>query len=88
MATYTLVNKTTGATIVTTDPGRGLVSGRWADVNRFKTPSLRGIAARAPYFHNGIADTLTDVVVFYEQSMGFSYTAQEREDLAAFLGAL
>jgi len=72
----------------TTDPGRALVSGRWGDIDRFKTPSLRGLAARAPYFHNGIAATLEDVVIHYEVALGFSFTEQERSDLVAFLEAL
>ena len=88
MAVYTLRNNATGETLQTTDPGFGFVTGRWADLNRFKTPNLRGLAARAPYFHNGIADSLPEVVRFYEQAMGFDFTPQEEQDLAAFLNAL
>lgn len=88
MAVFTLQNKETGETIQTTDPGRALRSGRWSDMNRFKTPSLRGVAARGGYFHNGIAGTLEEVVRFYEQSLGFTYTDADREDLVAFLNAL
>ncbi|HLU68513.1 MAG TPA: hypothetical protein VKZ63_19650, partial [Kofleriaceae bacterium] len=50
---YTLRNIATGEIIETTDPGRALITGLWSDVNRFKAPGLRGLAARAPYFHNG-----------------------------------
>ena len=57
-------------------------------MNRFKTPNIRGLAARAPYFHNGIADTLLDVVRHYEQALGFVYTAQQEADLVAFMTAL
>ena len=39
----------------TTDPGKALVSGLCSDFNRGKGPILRGLAARAPYFHNGAA---------------------------------
>jgi cytochrome c peroxidase len=88
MPVYTLRNKTTGEKRQTTDPGRAVRSGRWADVDRFKVPSLRGLAARPPYFHNGIAPTLKDVVMHYEVARGFQYTSQEREDLVAFLEAL
>ena len=72
----------------TTDPGRALRSGRWSDMDRFKTPSLRGLAARAPYFHNGIAANLTEAVRHYEVALDFEYTDQERADLVAFLEAL
>jgi len=88
MPLYTLRNKATGEERLTTDPGRAIASGKWADVNRFKTPSLRGAVARAPYFHNGIAATLKDVVRHYETALNFVYTDEEREDLVAFLEAL
>lgn len=85
---YTLRNKTTGETIQTTDPGRALVSGRWKDVNRFKAPGLRALAARAPYFHDGSAATIDDVVDFYVDRFDIYLTDQERSDMIAFLGAL
>jgi cytochrome c peroxidase len=85
---YTLRNKTTGETIQTTDPGRALITGLWKDVGRFKVPSLRALGARAPYFHNGSAETLTDVVRFYEANVSFSFTEAEESDLVAFLSAL
>jgi cytochrome c peroxidase len=88
MPLYTLRNRTTLEERQTTDPGRALRSGRWADLDRFKTPSLRGLAARPPYFHNGISATLRDVVLHYERALGFVFTARERDDLVAFLEAL
>jgi cytochrome c peroxidase len=88
MAIYTLRNKLTQEVMQTTDGGRGWRTGRWADLNRFKSPSLRGLSSRGGYFHNGIAKTLTDVVLHYEAALGFSFTAAERADLVAFLGAL
>jgi cytochrome c peroxidase len=88
MAVYTLRNRLTGEVMQTTDGGRGWRTGRWADLNRFKSPSLRGLSSRGGYFHNGIAKTLMDVVLHYESALGFSFTAAEREDLVAFLGAL
>jgi hypothetical protein len=88
MPLYTVRNKTTLVERQTTDPGRALRSGRWADMDRFKTPSLRGVVARAPYFHNGIAPTLEAVVLHYEQALGFVYTDEERDDLVAFMEAL
>ena len=71
-----------------TDAGRGQITGSWADLGRFKTPSLRALAARAPYFHNGIAPTLDAVVRHYEIHFGFVFTDEERADLVAFLNAL
>jgi cytochrome c peroxidase len=88
MPLYTVRNKTTLETRQTTDPGRALRSGLWNDLDRFKVPSLRGISARAPYFHNGIAPTLRDVVLHYETALGFQFTPEQRDDLVAFLEAL
>ena len=88
MAVFTMRNLTTGEVRQTTDGGRGWRTGRWSDLDRFKTPSLRGIAARGEYFHNGIARSLEEVVQFYEKSLGFRFTRDERRDLVAFLRAL
>ncbi len=85
---YTFRNKTTGETRQLTDAGRGQVTGLWNDLGRFKTPTLRALAARAPYFHNGSAQTLEAVVRHYERHLGFVFTRQERADLVAFLNAL
>jgi cytochrome c peroxidase len=88
MPLYTLRNAATGATVKTTDPGRAMITGKWADVGKFKGPILRGLAGRAPYFHNGSARTLADVVTFYETRFGMTLTAQEKKDLIAFLRSL
>jgi len=55
---------------------------------KVKGPILRGLAARAPYFHNGSAATLDDVVTFYDQRFGINFTDQEKSDLVAFLKTL
>jgi cytochrome c peroxidase len=88
MPLYTVRNKTTLAVVQTTDPGRAGSSGRWADLNRFKVPSMRGVAARAPYFHNGVAATLADVIHLYEEQFGFAFSPDEEGDLIAFMNAL
>jgi cytochrome c peroxidase len=85
---YTFRNRTTGEIRQLTDAGRGNITGLWSDLGRFKTPTLRALAARAPYFHNGIAPTLNDVVRHYETHLGFVFTDQQRADLVAFLNAL
>jgi cytochrome c peroxidase len=85
---YTLKNRATGEHARTTDPGRALLTGKWKDVGRFKGPVLRGLAARAPYFHNGSAATIEDVIRFYDERFAIGLTAQEKADLLAFLAAL
>jgi hypothetical protein len=90
MPLYTMQNKLTGEIKETTDPGRALRSGKWADMDKFKVPSLRGVVARAPYFHNGIAANLDEVVHHYETELGFTFDPKsgDREALIAFLEAL
>jgi cytochrome c peroxidase len=88
MPLYTLRNKLTGAEVQTTDPGRALITGKWKDIGRFKGPVLRGLAARAPYFHNGSAKDIPAVVDFYDQRFGIGFTEQEKADLVAFLRTL
>jgi len=71
-----------------TDPGRALISGKFADIGKFKGPILRGLAARAPYFHNGSAADLGSVIDFYNERFGAGIVGKEKEDLIAFLRAL
>jgi cytochrome c peroxidase len=85
---YSLRNKATQELIKTSDPGRAMVTGKWADIGKFKGPVLRALAARAPYFHNGSAATLDDAVDFYDTRFHIGLTAREKADLAAFLAAL
>jgi cytochrome c peroxidase len=72
----------------TTDPGKALVTGQCADLNRLKGPILRGLAARAPYFHNGAARTLLEAVNFYNQRFSMNLTERQKEQLVAFLNSL
>jgi len=75
-------------TYTTTDPGKGLFTGLCADVNRVKTPVLRGLAARSPYFHNGSAGTIVELVNFYNARFQMGLNAQQKTDLANFLNTL
>jgi cytochrome c peroxidase len=77
-----------GNVYVVTDPGRALISGLCQDIGRLKGPILRGLAARAPYFHNGSAATLLDVLNFYDQRFAIGLTAAQKGDLVAFLNSL
>jgi hypothetical protein len=72
----------------TTDPGKALISGKCSDFNRVKGPILRGLAGRAPYFHNGAAATLLEVINFYDQRFQMNLTTQQKRQLVAFLNTL
>jgi hypothetical protein len=85
---YTLRHRITGQVVQVTDPGRAMVTGKWRDIGKFKGPILRGLSARAPYFHDGSAATLADVLALYDTRFGINLTEQEKADLLAFLRAL
>lgn len=77
-----------GQTFYSSDPGKALVTGQCTDIGRGKGPILRGLAARAPYFHNGAAANLTQLVNFYNQRFQIGLSAQQMQDLINFLQTL
>lgn len=81
------------------DPGRFEVTRNSRDLGAFKTPTLRGVAARAPYMHDGSLATLEDVIEHYDRGgianpnldediRPLRLTAEEKRALTAFLRAL
>jgi cytochrome c peroxidase len=85
---YTFRRTSDGTMIQTTDPGMALITGKWADMNKFQVPVLRGLAMRPPYFHDGSAATLADVVTYYNSRFNMALSAQDQADLVAFLQTL
>jgi hypothetical protein len=88
LPTYTFQQIGTGRLTSVTDPGRGLVSGKFKDIGKTKGPMLRALATRAPYFHNGSAKDLNAIVTFYNVRFHIGFTPDEEADLVAFLQAL
>jgi cytochrome c peroxidase len=72
----------------TTDLGQALIDGKFDHVGKIKGPILRGLAGRAPYFHNGSAATLQDAVNFYDTRFNLHLSEQNKDDLVAFLNTL
>ncbi|NNM32471.1 MAG: hypothetical protein HKO53_05370 [Gemmatimonadetes bacterium] len=84
------------------DFGRWIVTRIEVDKYKFRTPSLRNVAATAPYMHSGGYDTLEEVVDFFDRGGGdhpqvdpdaleiqpLGLTEREKSDLVAFLEAL
>jgi cytochrome c peroxidase len=77
-----------GRVYTVTDPGRAIITGKCEDIGKFKSPTLRGLAGRAPYFHNGSAATLLDVVNFYDRRFNIGFTDKDKQDLVNFLNTL
>ena len=83
------------------DPGRGKVSKNDKENGAFKTPTLRGVTAHPPYFHDGRAATIEEAVDYMlsggikdknpnldSQLKPVKLSAKERADLLAFVKAL
>jgi cytochrome c peroxidase len=77
-----------GNTYYTSDPGKALITGQCSDIGRGKGLILRGLAARAPYFHDGIAGSLQQLVNFYNLRFQIGFSPQQKEDLVNFLQTL
>jgi hypothetical protein len=69
------------------DLGRG-TTGVWTDLAKFRIPPLRGLAARAPYFHDGGAKNIRAAIRYHEDRFNIDLSRGKRKDLEAFLGAL
>jgi cytochrome c peroxidase len=54
----------------------------------YRTTPLRGLWQHAPYFHDGSAATLADVVVHYNRVRGLGLTAEQQRDLVEYLKSL
>lgn len=75
------------------DPGRYLITKKMDDWKAFRTPTLREIAKTGPYMHNGIFETLEQVIEFFDQGGGkgntvlktLNLTASEKQALKVFL---
>ena len=77
-----------GVTLAGTDPGRALISGKCNDVGTIVMQQFRGMAARAPYFSNGSASNLRELVDFYDRRYNIQYSEREKVDLENFLATL
>ncbi len=85
------------------DVGRFGVTKDSTDIGKFKVPGLRNIAVTAPYMHNGMFKTLTEVIDYYNEPQKFVkgsinmdttmlaplyLTKQDKADLLEFLKTL
>ena len=77
-----------GRVIYSSDPGRALITGKCADIGAITMGQFRGLAARAPYFSNGSAKNLMELVDYYDRRFDMRLTTREKEDLVNFLGVL
>jgi Di-haem cytochrome c peroxidase len=72
-------------------PSGLFLDGRSHDVGTggyYDTPTLLNANFTAPYFHDGRAASLEDVVVHFDRTFSLGLDARERADLAAYLRAV
>jgi cytochrome c peroxidase len=74
--------------VLTNDPAKALITGKCRDIGAKTVPSLRALASHAPFFSDGSAKTLLDVVNVYNARFSIGLTDQEKADLVNFLEAL
>ena len=55
---------------------------------RYRTTPLRGLWQHPPYFHDGSAPTLPDVVEHYDRVRSLRLTEQQKRDLVEYLKTL
>ena len=77
-----------GRIFLTQDPGRALITGKCADAGSILMQQFRGLTARAPYFANGSAADLNELVDFYDRRFGIGFKETEKQDLVNFLSIL
>ncbi len=77
-----------GKTILSYDPGYALTTGRCQDVGKITLQSMRGLAARPPYFSSGLAKDLRGIVDYYERRYSIGYSEQEKQDLVNLMSVL
>ena len=61
---------------------------RRSKTGMYRTTPLRGAWSHPPYFHDGSAPTLADVVTHYDRVLGLQLTAPQRADLESYLKSL
>jgi hypothetical protein len=77
-----------GRVIYTQDPGYALTTGKCADIGKITAQPMRGLAARPPYFSNGSAKTLRELVDFYDRRYHINFSEQEKSDLMNLMSVL
>jgi hypothetical protein len=77
-----------GKVVYTQDPGYALTTGRCEDIGKITTQSMRGLSGRAPYFVNGSAATLREIVDIYDRRYNIQFTEQDKQDLVNLMKVL
>jgi hypothetical protein len=77
-----------GAVVFSQDPGYALTTGRCRDIGKITAQQMRALAARPPYFSDGSAKTIREIVDYYDRRYRIGYTEQEKQDLTNLMSVL
>jgi len=77
-----------GRVVYTQDPGFALTTGKCVDIGKITAQQMRALAARAPYFSNGSAKTLREIVDYYDRRYRIGFSEQEKQDLTNLMSVL
>jgi mono/diheme cytochrome c family protein len=84
----TLTDNNDGALHAPSETGMDSAYAARTSVKRYRTTPLRGLWQHAPYFHDGSAKTLGDVVEHYQRALGLRLGRGQRKDLVEYLKTL
>ncbi|MFL5306798.1 MAG: hypothetical protein ACJ8F1_16395 [Polyangia bacterium] len=77
-----------GEVVSEPEPNGGPSYAARSATKKYRTAPLKGIWQHPPYFHNGIAATLNDVVDLYDTRKSLNLTAAQKADLVEYLKSL
>ena len=77
-----------GRVVYTQDPGFALTTGKCIDIGKITIQQMRALASRPPYFANGSARTIREIVDYYERRYRIGLTEQEKQDLTNLMSVL
>jgi hypothetical protein len=77
-----------GRVVYTQDPGYAMSTGRCEDIGKVMTQQMRGLSGRAPYFSNGSATDLRELVEIYNRRYNIGFSKEEMADLVNLMKVL
>jgi mono/diheme cytochrome c family protein len=70
------------------ETGMDPITAQRSATGMYRTTPLRGLLANGPYFHDGSAETLDDVVEHYDTALALGLSAAQKADIVEYLKSL
>jgi mono/diheme cytochrome c family protein len=84
----TLTDNNAGTLHAPSETGMSAAYAERTSQKQYRTTPLRGLWQHAPYFHDGSAKTLADVVAHYDRVLKLQLDRRQRKDLEQYLLSL